>query len=68
MRKLIRKFFRGECHNAYKYFGAHPYENGYVFRVYAPNALKVEVIGDFNNWNGKNHEMEKSLERHNCQN
>lgn len=59
MKGIINKFFRGECHNAYKYFGAHPYKDGYIFRVYAPNALKVEVIGDFNHWNGKDHEMDK---------
>ena len=59
MKGIINKFFRGECHNAYKYFGAHPYKDGYVFRVYAPNALKIEVIGDFNQWNGSNHEMVK---------
>ena len=37
MKGIINKFFRGECHNAYKYFGAHPYKDGYIFRVYASN-------------------------------
>ena len=63
MKEIINSFFYGECHNAYEYFGAHPTENGYVFRVYAPNALEVEVIGDFNNWDGRNHKMNKVDDR-----
>ena len=59
MSDLINRFFNGECYNAYEYFGAHPCNEGYVFRVYAPNALEVEVIGDFNNWDGSNHKMNK---------
>lgn len=59
MEELLQKFFNGECYNAYEYFGAHPYQTGYIFRVFAPNALKIEVIGDFNNWNGSFHLMKK---------
>ena len=59
MKNIIERFFKGECYDAYKYFGAHPYKNGYVFRVYAPNALEIQVIGDFNNWNGSRHKMKK---------
>ena len=63
MKDINKSFFYGECHNAYEYFGAHKTENGYVFRVYAPNALEVEVIGDFNNWEGHNHKMNKVDDR-----
>ena len=59
MKELLKKFFNGECYNAYEYFGAHPYKNGYIFRVFAPNALEVQVVGDFNAWNGQNHIMNK---------
>ena len=35
--------------------GAHPFvqdgEQGYLFRVYAPEAKKVSVMGEFNDWN-----------------
>ena len=35
--------------------GAHPFvqdgEQGYLFRVYAPEAEKVSVMGEFNDWN-----------------
>lgn len=56
------EFFRGNCCNAYEYFGAHPVcddDSGIIFRVYAPASYRVEVIGDFNGWNGQNHGMNK---------
>lgn len=57
------EFYRGTSSNAYKYFGAHPAEEeaaGVIFRVYAPAAYQVEVIGDFNGWDGWNHKMNKN--------
>ncbi|MFV0380368.1 MAG: 1,4-alpha-glucan branching protein GlgB [Anaerorhabdus sp.] len=36
--------------DAYKYFGAHLNDDGVTFRVYAPNAYKVSVAGEFNKW------------------
>ncbi len=46
-------FFDGNVFDAYKYFGAHMQDGGVIFRVYAPNAKNVEVIGEFNCWNGQ---------------
>lgn len=64
MKEFTKRFFYGECYDAYKYFGAHPLkEGGYVFRVFAPNALEVEVVGDFNDWDGSNHKMNKINEK-----
>jgi len=41
--------------------GAHPREidgvDGTVFAVWAPNALRVSVVGDFNDWDGRRHVM-----------
>lgn len=34
--------------------GAVPYEEGVTFRVWAPNADAVTVMGSFNDWNGEN--------------
>jgi hypothetical protein len=63
MKDMLKSFFNGECYNAYEFFGAHPYKSGYVFRVYAPNALEVEVVGDFNDWDGCKHKMNKIDDR-----
>lgn len=60
---LIKLFHDGNCLEIYKVFGAHmTTENnkkGVRFTVYAPNAKSVQVIGDFNNWDGSNHVMQK---------
>jgi 1,4-alpha-glucan branching enzyme len=34
-------------------------ENGFAFRVWAPNAEKMFVTGDFNQWNQENNPMDK---------
>ncbi len=46
----IYGFYKGECFNAYEYLGAHLESRGTMFRTYAPNAVKVSVIGDFSGW------------------
>ena len=47
-------FYQGKNYEAYNFFGVHPVKNGrsksYVFRVWAPKAKSVSVVGDFNNW------------------
>ncbi|MBQ4045186.1 MAG: 1,4-alpha-glucan branching protein GlgB, partial [Lachnospiraceae bacterium] len=47
---LLSDYFMGTAFDAYTYFGAHPGPLGVMFRVYAPHASRVAVIGDFNNW------------------
>ena len=46
----FQKFYAGEEFNAYAYLGAHPLNKGFIFRVYAPAAVKVSLIGDFSDW------------------
>ena len=47
-------FHEGTSITAYEYMGAHAVSregvDGYVFRVWAPNARAVSVAGDFNGW------------------
>ena len=46
------RFSRGESDDAYRFRGAHLLPSGgCVFRVWAPRALAVFVVGDFNFWN-----------------
>ena len=46
----FQKFYMGDVYDAYKYLGAHVEEDGVVFRTFAPQAEKVMIIGEFNNW------------------
>lgn len=46
-------FRQGTEYRAYEYFGAHPCEDGWVFRLWAPGARAVQLAGDFNRWQGR---------------
>lgn len=46
----LQPFYDGTSFTAYQFFGAHVEEKGVLFRVYAPNAHAVALIGDFNDW------------------
>lgn len=52
-------FHRGEHREVYNYMGAHLTKNSVIFRVWAPHARSVAVVGDFNNWTGYDHMMKK---------
>ena len=41
---------RGVWDSAYEYYGAHPCDGGWVFRVWAPQARCVALSGDINEW------------------
>lgn len=54
----LENFYSGNEWYAEQYFGAHMEEDGVVFRVYAPFATKVSLIGEFNCWNGQDMELQ----------
>ncbi len=59
----ISKFNDGIHYEIYEKLGAHPCMvdgvKGVLFAVWAPNARRVSVVGNFNAWNGKMHAMRR---------
>jgi len=59
----LHLFAEGNHWQLYEKFGAHLAEFGGVwgcfFTVWAPNAQRVSVVGDWNNWDGRFHPMRK---------
>lgn len=43
-------FYTGKILDAYKYLGCHLNGKNTVFRTFAPAAVNISVIGEFNNW------------------
>lgn len=61
--KDTQRFANGIHYEAYEMLGAHPMELGGVkgvhFAVWAPNAVRVSVVSDFNGWDGRVHQMQR---------
>jgi 1,4-alpha-glucan branching enzyme len=57
----LHLFSEGRHRHAYRFLGAHEHEvagvPGMRFGVWAPNAERVSVVGDFNRWDGRCHPM-----------
>ena len=57
----LHLFGEGKHWHAYRILGAHPKVvddvGGILFAVWAPNAERVSVVGDFNRWDGRTHPM-----------
>lgn len=58
MKEFKNKFVSGKAFDAYEFLGSFLRGNTAVFRVWAPNAKAVSVVGDFNEWNSEAHRME----------
>ncbi|MCJ8141974.1 1,4-alpha-glucan branching protein GlgB [Ancylobacter sp. A5.8] len=56
----------GTHHLLYERLGAHVCTHegaeGVRFAVWAPNAARVSVVGDFNEWDGRRHQMRKRVD------
>lgn len=61
--KELKRFEAGICYDIYEKLGAHPMTingtAGVYFAVWAPNAVRVSVVGDFNLWDGRRHPMRR---------
>lgn len=59
----LHLFAEGNHHRIYEKLGAHVTQvdgiEGVYFAVWAPNARNVSVLGDFNLWDGRQHQMRK---------
>ena len=62
-RKDTEKFHAGVHYTIYQVLGAHTMTvdgvAGTHFAVWAPEAIRVSVVGDFNNWDGRTHQMRR---------
>lgn len=62
-REDTEKFKNGIHYTVYDKLGAHPCEidgvKGTLFAVWAPNAMRISVVGDFNSWDGRMHQMRR---------
>ena len=51
------QYHAGKLTDGWRWFGAHPDQKrgkaGWTFRVWAPHAQSVSVVGDFNSWDAK---------------
>lgn len=61
----LHLFAEGNHHRVYEKMGAHPTQidgvKGVYFAVWAPNARNASVLGDFNYWDGRKHQMRKGV-------
>ena len=59
----LKKFDAGIYYDVYRKMGAHPMTidgvKGVYFAVWAPCAMRVSVVGDFNMWDGRRHQMKR---------
>jgi 1,4-alpha-glucan branching enzyme len=57
----LHLFSEGRHRHAYRILGAHVHAvdevTGILFAVWAPNAERVSVVGEFNQWDGRRHPM-----------
>lgn len=59
----FENYLQGHLPDAYLYFGPHKIvqdeKEGFLFRLYAPMAKEVDLIGDFNGWDNQKGQMKK---------
>ena len=60
------RFHAGTLTDGWRWFGSHPDQKkgveGWTFRVWAPHAQSISVVGDFNNWTNGVHPLARDGE------
>ena len=60
LQQFLARFHTGGCADAFRFLGCHCLPGGGAyFRVWAPRAESVSVVGDFNFWNEQDLPMQK---------
>ena len=59
MKEFLKAFSSAGASDAYKYLGSFSEKGKTVFRVWAPNAAAVSVVGSFNEWDESADPMNK---------
>jgi len=63
-REQAERFHAGTLTDGWRWFGAHPKKEGgqagWEFRVWAPHARAVSVVGDFNDWDASKNQLAKN--------
>ena len=59
MKEFLKAFSSAGASDAYKYLGSFSEKGKTVFRVWAPNAAAVSVVGSFNEWDESADPMKK---------
>jgi 1,4-alpha-glucan branching enzyme len=63
-REQAARFHAGTMTDGWRWFGAHPAtergRGGWRFRVWAPHARAVSVVGDFNGWDSAKHPLTRN--------
>lgn len=57
--ELLHERSLNDFANGHLFYGFHQTQNGFVYREWAPNAIEMHLLGDFNDWNRLSHPLTK---------
>ena len=62
IQQFLERFHTDGCADAYRFLGCHCLPSGgAIFRVWAPRAESVSVVGEFNFWNEQDLLMQSQM-------